>query len=287
VRRSKTQNIKATSPEFKTSSPHHLEVQCEGFMQRARCREQDAEIVHHNPSPPEPAAKNMCKLEKHHVSEVVGSPQADQHLCCCAGNLARMFTTLVLTKDALLLLANAVQGCLNSALLYQTAMTAVRRRAVRRQKALDTADFYHKPGDDEEVRTHVLPFLVVRLSGRQIYTVAAHRVEPAGLDIAELDEPGGQRGEGMGAADLACLFCQKSQHYFANEALEAAKYVEPGKEEEVRARRLEPSVSSVTVTCLYMWKSWRRERQAAAQVAPMSRLRKSGRETGWILHAAG
>lgn len=106
--------------------------------------------------------------------------QAEYHLYCGAGNLARMFTTLVLTKDALLLLANAVQGCLNSVLLYQTAMTAVRRRAVRRQKALDTAELYHEPGDDQEVRPHALPVLFVSLSGCQVYILAAHRVEPAG-----------------------------------------------------------------------------------------------------------
>ena len=58
-----------------------------------------------------------------------------------------MFTTLVLTQDSLILAGNAVQGTLNSVLLWQTASTAARRSRRRaRGAAGDTST------DDEQAR---------------------------------------------------------------------------------------------------------------------------------------
>lgn len=39
----------------------------------------------------------------------------------------QVFTTLVLTRDPLILMGNAVQGTLNCVLLWQTVSTAMRR----------------------------------------------------------------------------------------------------------------------------------------------------------------
>lgn len=46
-----------------------------------------------------------------------------------SGNLTRLFTTLVLMGDRLVLASNISQGILNSILLYQTIMTKLRSRS--------------------------------------------------------------------------------------------------------------------------------------------------------------
>lgn len=64
-----------------------------------------------------------------------------------AGNMARMFTTLVLTQDSLLFIANAVQGVLNTVLLWQTAMSAYQHRQQRLLR--DKEDAEDLPNDPE------------------------------------------------------------------------------------------------------------------------------------------
>lgn len=74
-----------------------------------------------------------------------------------AGNMARMFTTLVLTQDTLLLIANAVQGVLNSVLLWQTALYAYQRRQQQLMRTKEDPEDLHNDPRDEGEETGVIP----------------------------------------------------------------------------------------------------------------------------------
>lgn len=77
-----------------------------------------------------------------------------------AGNMARMFTTLVLTQDSLLLIANAVQGVLNTVLLWQTALSAYQRRQQRLLQAKEDGEDLHDEPHSQGQETGMSPVSV-------------------------------------------------------------------------------------------------------------------------------
>lgn len=64
----------------------------------------------------------------------------------------QVFTTLVLTQDPLILMGNAVQGTLNSVLLWQTVTTAIDRT----RRAKGSVDDTHAPYEEVRNYTNIL-----------------------------------------------------------------------------------------------------------------------------------
>lgn len=69
----------------------------------------------------------------------------------------QVFTTLVLTQDPLILMGNAVQGTLNSVLLWQTVSTAIERSRRSRGSAGSTHDSAEEVSQYECLRWKISP----------------------------------------------------------------------------------------------------------------------------------
>lgn len=117
-----------------------------------------------------------------------------------AGNMARMFTTLVLTQDGLLFIANAVQGVLNTVLLWQTAMSAYQQRQQRLLR--DKEDAEDLPEDPEAMsQMGVSPASIETTDDAEASETSSESSSPAAIgDAASAAAVGGDGGYGGGGS---------------------------------------------------------------------------------------